>query len=384
MDFTKEVLKNQIEIKQINDEEYHLKLLCGQIDRDQYEAIDEILKRLWGKWKGNKKVHVFNYDPQPSIIEYVETGLLPPKNATAYFPTPKVIVQEGISILKHNSGYERNLKILEPSAGQGAIIEELINYFEENKQLFDNEKLDNEPVIEKIDCFEILDLNYKILKRKGFNPRQEDFLKANIEDEKYDIIFMNPPFSVDDLQDCYIDHIIKAYNLIKPEGELLAICPLGFTYKTNKKNKEFRELLSLNGFVYPVESGNFKESGTMIDTCFVHLNGSWYTKQTLDEYNGYKTYYHWLFSMYADGNMCEDPFINIKGNRNDRKYDDNLYWDKIKMFKTWNKEFNDIQAKNYIQKVLDISHTNSDGLRSDMFDEYIEILKGDFEEFLND
>src|SRR5215216_3385568 len=55
-----------------------------------YRELNEVLIRLGGKWKGGRtNAHVFQEEPT-LLIEYVlSTGLMPPKNPEAFFPTSK-------------------------------------------------------------------------------------------------------------------------------------------------------------------------------------------------------------------------------------------------------------------------------------------------------
>src|SRR5579885_3284456 len=71
------------------------RITSGQLDRPLYEEVNEVLVRLGGKWKGGRTAaHVFPYyDPRPLLAGVVTTGIRPPKNPTAFFPTPPALVE---------------------------------------------------------------------------------------------------------------------------------------------------------------------------------------------------------------------------------------------------------------------------------------------------
>ena len=150
---------------------------------------------------------------------------------------------------------------MEPSAGRGAIIKAI------------NRKFTNQIV----DCYELMELNHSFLdKIKTANLIGGDFLKFNITN-KYDKIIANPPFRNN--QD--IDHIRKMYSCLKEGGRIVTITSKHWEHSQNKKEIGFRDWVSaLNGEMFPIEAGVFKESGTEIETCILILD-----KQVEEEKN---------------------------------------------------------------------------------------------------
>jgi Predicted RNA methylase len=84
-------------------------------------------------------------------------------------------------------------RYLEPSAGQGAIVDVL--------------KADY-PFI-RVDCCEIDEHNRSVLDAKGYNLVGNDFLSADLT-PGYDWIVMNPPFN--GANGGYIEHINRAFD----------------------------------------------------------------------------------------------------------------------------------------------------------------------------
>jgi predicted RNA methylase len=254
-----------------------LKLNCGELDRATYQKVDEVLKRLWGKWKGRQKIHQFAYDPTEAVAEYVASGKLPPKNATAYFPTPAEVVADMLYMVDCYPG-----RILEPSAGQGAIADACKAEWEDAE----------------VDCVECLDMNSAILKRKGYSVTRGDFLEVEPRAE-YDLVIMNPPFSVTGDAQAYMTHIYHAFKFLKPNGELVAIIPERWESKAGKKFDDFREFVALHHkSAFKIDRGAFKESGTMIGTQCISLSKDPFRAKP---HCGYDSFHEWGYGLAHDG-----------------------------------------------------------------------------------
>lgn len=266
--------------------ERSVKLPPDQLERTLYEEVNEVLVRLGGKWKSNKKAHVFEfYDPQPLLSAVLATGEMPPKNPTAFFPTPATLVEKIIGWLKTEDLEEDGVRCLEPSAGTGAIADALRLTF---------------PGWE-IDCCEILEINRSILKGKGLNVVADDFTSYE-PDHRYDVVVMNPPFSVEGDSLAYITHVQKAWGLLNEDGVLVAIAPPTWQTRGDAKSKAFREIVLTYGEFHEVEAGTFKESGTMVATVVI-----WCKKQDaswkLNPYDGYPSWYCWMVDLHASNDQ---------------------------------------------------------------------------------
>ena len=54
-------------------------LTCGQLDRKQYQAVNEVLENIGGKWNRKLKGHVFEIDPEDALDQVLLTGeIMPP------------------------------------------------------------------------------------------------------------------------------------------------------------------------------------------------------------------------------------------------------------------------------------------------------------------
>lgn len=123
------------------------------------------------------------------------------KELKNFYPTPQSLIKKMVDkIVKVNE-----VKILEPSAGRGDIVD----YIEKNqKEIFGyykwNGRID-------IDCIEIDDNLQKILTGKGLRVVYNNFLDFSTY-KIYDLIIMNPPF------DCGDKHLLKAISLMEKTG----------------------------------------------------------------------------------------------------------------------------------------------------------------------
>lgn len=168
-----------------------------------------------------------------------------PPSKNGYFPTPAPIVEQLIEL----AGVESGDHVLEPSAGQGNISNELCK------------------IGAIVHAFELLPENRKILWDNGegvFLYDEPDFMKADPATlPKFDSVVMNPPFEKQ--QD--IDHVLHAYKMLKPGGRLVSVMAAGITFREDRKAKGLRELIdNSGGEIIPLPEESFKESGTMVRT----------------------------------------------------------------------------------------------------------------------
>jgi hypothetical protein len=68
-------------------------LTCGQLDRKQYAAVNEILEAMSGKWNRKVKAHVFTEDPTDKLESVLLTGEIAPPKKYGYFPTPSYLAE---------------------------------------------------------------------------------------------------------------------------------------------------------------------------------------------------------------------------------------------------------------------------------------------------
>lgn len=224
--------------------------LQGDLDRKLYMDVNKALEASGGKWNRKEKAHIFDCDANDRIDQMVLTGSVEvPKDEYDFFPTPKDIVAR---LIQHASLCKGSL-VLEPSAGHGAIAVACLD------------------IGAKVDCIEKMPANYEVLKSiQGISKViNDDFLSVE-PNPIYDAVLMNPPFS----KRAEIHHVNHALKFLKDGGVLVSVMSSGITFRNDKITQELRDYIELNGFIQPIESGAFKESGTMVNTVFVIVTKS--------------------------------------------------------------------------------------------------------------
>ena len=245
-------------LKQCTVEGLVVKLPAGQLDRKLYQDVAKALELIGGKWKGNKIMgFVFQTDPRDLLSEIAGGEKRNLKKEFQFFATPSLLADE----LVFQAQVEPWHDVLEPSAGQGAIIEAILRIQLERKN--------------PIDYCELMPVNQLIMEKKikgGLNAKfiNADFLTLE-PTKRYDRIIANPPFQNN--QD--IAHIMRMYDFLKPGGILVSVASTHWQKSENRKEIEFRDWLkSKKNDIDEVPAGSFKESGTNVAGVIVIINKS--------------------------------------------------------------------------------------------------------------
>ncbi len=229
-------------------------LTCGMLSGDKdgrklYLDVNAALESLGGKWNRKAKGHVFDGDPTDKIENAILTGEVTPPSKNGYFPTPAPIVEQLIDL----AGVCPGDVVLEPSAGRGNISSELVR---QGAKVYACELLqDNRAALTATDMPDI----------ELFS--EPDFMKL-LTAIRFDRVVMNPPFE----KQADIDHVTRAFDLLKPGGKLASVMSIGVTFREDNKAKAFRNLVDKNeGSILPLPEGAFKESGTMVRAVIVTM-----------------------------------------------------------------------------------------------------------------
>jgi protein-L-isoaspartate O-methyltransferase len=161
------------------------------------------------------------------------------------FPTPPDLARQ----LAEMADIQANQRVLEPSAGTGALLSAIL-------------AIDPDP---KPPCFggvTAVEINGELAERLAnefplTTVRCADFLQCNGDLGKFDRIVMNPPFA--NGQD--IKHIEHALTLLKPGGRLVAICANG--------PRQQERLLPMATKWKELPAGSFSDSGTEVNAAIL-------------------------------------------------------------------------------------------------------------------
>jgi hypothetical protein len=139
----------------------------------------------------------FDYPVEPVLREVIISGCLPDQVAHQFYPTPEKLARicaELAEICEYDT-------VLEPSAGQGDLAAFLPK--------------------DRTTCVEISPLHCAVLKAKGFDAVQADFIAWSEAAPQFSAVVMNPPFANGRAH----LHVERAGHKVKPGGRLVAILP---------------------------------------------------------------------------------------------------------------------------------------------------------------
>lgn len=234
------------------------KVLLPEEHLENYKDVRKALMDAGADYKRN--TFVFPNEAQPYIDKLMDGLSINRKKETQFFATPPDIAEWMARELMNSSSDS----ILEPSAGQGALLDAVYTEAYKGGEVF---------------YIEMDSINLSVLKKKyeGYSnfyhlhPEDNNFLKLDIEN-KFDRIIANPPFAKN--QD--IDHIYKMWAVLKPGGRIVTVASKHWQLSENKKEKAFKNWIEneVEGTVYEIEAGRFKSSGTMVSTCIIVIDKS--------------------------------------------------------------------------------------------------------------
>ena len=217
LDYTGEMLKASIQ-------KYNRAISMGLNDLPSLRAA----MREFLKYRGTKA----KADP----IVAMERDLVGNKSlGVDFFPTPPAVLER----IMDEADIRHGMRVLEPSAGKGDIADAAKNAGAE------------------VDTVELSFTLQDILKAKGHNVIDTDFETFEGREGMYDRVVMNPPFS----NRLDAEHVRKAYNMLKPEGRLVAIMGEGVFFGSDQKAVAFRDWLEeVGGTSEQLPEGSFKSS----------------------------------------------------------------------------------------------------------------------------
>lgn len=233
-----------------------LKLPGVQLDRKLYLDTKKQLEQFGGKWTGGKtQGFVFNHNAMDIVKKFCAEGEEQNiKKDFQYFETPPALARVMVSL----ADIGPKDSVLEPSAGQGAIIK-AINAI--------HPKL--------IVCYcELMPLNQRILQELIKDRKikatkvEEDFLRLQMEGF-FNKIVANPPFRFN----ADIDHILQMFKMCKSGGRIVTVASTHWERGTGRKEQRFRDWLKdLNAKIDDVDAGTFKDAGTNIETRLIVID----------------------------------------------------------------------------------------------------------------
>lgn len=223
-------------------------MLTGQLDRRMYERTNKVLEAAGGKWNRKAKAHIFEDEAANRVDQIILSGEVEvPKDEFNFFPSPSAVVAR----LMELADVQHGMRVLEPSAGKGAIAYACAD------------------AGATVDCYELMEANFVALAgdaRLG-SVRHMDFLSQSPE-ASYARVVMNPPFA----KQADIRHVLHALRFLKPGGLLVSVMAASVAFRDNKLTQDFRDLIrERGGDIEALPEGAFKASGTMVRSVIVTI-----------------------------------------------------------------------------------------------------------------
>jgi hypothetical protein len=171
----------------------------------------------------------------------------------AFYPSPPDVVR---TLLREAEVYETDT-ILEPSAGDGAIVDGLLR------------------TGARVDAIEVDEDRCRRLgalhRHSRLSITRGNFIQVP-QRPTYTKVVMNPPFSGTH----WIDHIVHAFGFLAPGGHLVAVVPASAEFGESRRLVEFREWAEARAerpwrVFQDLPEGSFAPSGTRIQTSILHL-----------------------------------------------------------------------------------------------------------------
>lgn len=134
----------------------------GQLDHKLYEECNKALEAIGGKWNRGKKAHLFAEDPRDALDRVVLTGgFTDAKQEFQFFETPAALADR----IVEKCAIEPVHRILEPSAGRGAIADAVVRL-----PAFRS-------AVHRMILVELMPKNAAYLRAQGFSVVEKDFLE---------------------------------------------------------------------------------------------------------------------------------------------------------------------------------------------------------------
>lgn len=213
-----------------------------------YDDISRLMGKAGGRYVTGRKQFVFDegIDSADLLKRLVAGETVNFQQQYQFFATPEKEAVAAAEQLRAALGTLKGMRILDPSAGDGALAKVARSMGAE------------------VVTIELWKVNAIKLRAQGFNVLERDFLTVTPDEiGKFDGVLANPPFTSN--QD--IAHAKHMLQFIRPGGALSVIMSTAWADGRTKAHAQFKEFLaSHNVTITPIEAGAFRESGTTVPT----------------------------------------------------------------------------------------------------------------------
>lgn len=217
--------------------------LVDELDRKLYVAVAKAIEMMGGKWSRRERAHVFEDDAEDVVADALATGsVVDIKKLYQFFETPVAIARQ----LVETAGVQPGMHVLEPSAGGGRIVREIL-------------AVGGIPFICEVQAELARSLLKGDLRIRWFGT---DFLAigyGEIIGITFPAIIANPPFA----RGADVDHVTHMLRFLGPGGRLVSVMSPAWTFRETEKHRTFRDTVgSMKSSWNELPAGSFRESGT--------------------------------------------------------------------------------------------------------------------------
>lgn len=231
--------------------------LPEQLERKLYLRTDEALRALGGTWSRKAKAHVFQADPRDAVAAALDKGAVTTARDLGFFPTPAPLARRLVAL----AGVRPGDLAVEPSAGEGAIVAELIAAGAEVHAV-------------EVDPGRALRLREKFPKLDVLARDWLDTHVAVVCGRAPRAIVMKPPFSLEGQREADVAHVTHALETVAPGGNVVAVMSAGVTFRQTQASRVLRGTVeAMGGSFEELPEGTFRESGTDVRAVILTVRG---------------------------------------------------------------------------------------------------------------
>lgn len=212
-----------------------------QLERDVYKEVEKVLKRLAGGGRyrriGGCGAYTYQRDPRADLAAILDGGATE-EQVSQFFRTPADLADDMASRLDGICRDAASFDVLEPSAGDGALVKAVhrrhgvrayIEAVEPNAQR----------------AIHIAGSGARVVYPCTFEDFHQHIACQGGSRAQFDAVVMNPPFKIDGDSLAWVEHVTMAWDLLRPGGRLLAIVPISLTFRDDKRVQALRERIAV-------------------------------------------------------------------------------------------------------------------------------------------
>lgn len=213
------------------------------LERRLFTKVKPVLEAIGARWDRRRGAFVFAEDPRAVVAAIVGGDVVPASERAreGFVATPPELAARVVGDYGAVEGLPAGSVVLEPSAGDGALVRAVL---EANPDVLVCAIEPNLGRAESIPTRPEVDLT--VTRFEDFQARRE-----------YDAVVMNPPYSTAESTTLWIDHLWRAWELLRGDGLLTCIAPAAFTWRQDRRHLGVRELVARHGAFDELEPDAF-------------------------------------------------------------------------------------------------------------------------------